>query len=111
MKLLLVDDEIKLLEALSYTLKKKGYVTDTATDGDTGLELAMSGIYDIIILDRMLPGLSGMDILQTIRKHSVNTPVLFLTARDSSEDRVAGLDAGATITWLSRFPRKNFWPG
>jgi DNA-binding response OmpR family regulator len=95
MKLLLVDDEVKLLDALAYALKKKGYVTDTATDGDMGLELAMSGFYDIIILDRMLPGLSGMDILQAIRKHSINTPVLFLTARDSAEDRVAGLDAGA----------------
>ncbi len=108
MKLLLVDDEIKLLEALSYTLKKKGYVTDTATDGDTGLELAMSGIYDIIILDRMLPGLSGMDILQTIRKHSVNTPVLFLTARDSSEDRVAGLDAGADDYLVKPFSTEEF---
>ncbi|MBV5350465.1 response regulator, partial [bacterium] len=84
MKLLLVDDEVKLLEALTYALKKKGYVTDTATDGDMGLELAMSGFYDIIVLDRMLPGLNGMDILQTLRKHSINTPVLFLTARDSA---------------------------
>lgn len=95
MKLLLVDDEPNLLEALSYTLRKKGYVVDTAANGDSGLELAMTGLYDIIVLDRMLPGQSGMEILQELRKNAINTPVLFLTARDSSEDRVAGLDAGA----------------
>jgi len=95
MKLLLVDDETKLLEALVHILKKNGYVADTAVDGDTGLELAMSGVYDVIILDRMLPGRTGMEILHEIRKHAINTPVLFLTARDSSADRVAGLDAGA----------------
>ncbi len=106
MKLLLVDDEIKLLEALSHTLKKSGYVTDTAADGDTGLELAMSGIYDIIILDRMLPGRTGMDILREIRQHSINTPVLFLTARDSSEDRVTGLDAGADDYLVKPFSKE-----
>lgn len=95
MKLLLVDDEKKLLEALAHILNKNGFVTDTAADGDTGLELALSGIHDIIILDRMLPGRNGMEILQELRAHSLTTPVLFLTARDSPEDRVRGLDAGA----------------
>ena len=95
MKLLLVDDEVKLLEALSHILKKNGYLTDTAADGETGLELAMTGIYDLIILDWMMPGKDGMAILKELRRNSVNTPVLFLTARDSAEDRVAGLDAGA----------------
>lgn len=95
MKLLLVDDEIHLLEALSHTLKKNGWVVDTAADGNTGMELAVSDVYDVIVLDRMLPGRTGMDILQELRKHSIITPVLFLTARDSAEDRVSGLDAGA----------------
>ena len=95
MKLLLVDDEGKLLEALSHILKKNGYLADTAADGETGLELAMTGIYDLIILDWMMPGKDGMAILKELRRNSVNTPVLFLTARDSAEDRVAGLDAGA----------------
>ena len=95
MKLLLVDDEVRLVEALSHTLKKNGYVVDSAIDGNTGFELASSGVYDVIILDRMLPERDGMSILQELRAHSINSPVLFLTARDSSEDRVAGLDAGA----------------
>lgn len=95
MKLLLVDDEVRLVEALSHTLKKSGYVVDTATDGNTGLEMASSGIYDIIVLDRMLPGRDGMSILKDLRAQLINTPVIFLTARDSSEDRVDGLDAGA----------------
>lgn len=83
MKLLLVDDEVKAARRSRFCIEEKGYVTDTAADGEMGLELAMSGFYDIIILDRMLPGLSGMDILQAIRKHSINTPVLFLTTRFS----------------------------
>ena len=95
MKLLLVDDEIKLLEALSHILKKNGYLTDTAADGETGLELAMTGVYDLIILDWMMPGKDGMTVLRELRRNSVSTPVLFLTARDSAENRVAGLDAGA----------------
>ena len=95
MKLLLVDDEIKLLEALSHILKKNGYLTDTAADGETGLELAMTGVYDLIILDWMMPGKDGMTVLRELRRNSLSTPVLFLTARDSAENRVAGLDAGA----------------
>ena len=95
MKLLLVDDEVRLVEALSHTLKKNGYVVDTAFDGLTGLELASCGIYDVIILDRMLPGCDGMSILKELRSQFINTPILFLTARDSAQDRVAGLDAGA----------------
>ena len=83
MKLLLVDDEVRLVEALSHTLKKNGYVVDTAIDGISGFELACSGIYDVIILDRMLPGRDGMSILQELRAQSINAPVLFLTARDS----------------------------
>ena len=95
MKLLLVDDEVRLVEALTHTLKKNGYVVDSATDGNTGLEMASSGVYDLIILDRMLPGRDGMSILKDLRAQLVNTPVIFLTARDSSEERVNGLDAGA----------------
>lgn len=95
MKLLLVDDEVRLVEALSHTLKKNGYVVDSAIDGNTGLEMASSGMYDIIVLDRMLPGRDGMSILKELRAQLVNTPIIFLTARDSAEERVDGLDAGA----------------
>lgn len=95
MKLLLVDDESKLVEALSYLLKKNGFVVDVAMDGETGIEMACTGAYDIIILDRMLPYLDGISLLKEFRKLGYNTPVLFLTAKDTPDDRVEGLNAGA----------------
>lgn len=95
MKLLLVEDEERVGEALSHILKKNGYVVDAATDGEQGLEMAATGIYDIIILDRMLPCLDGISLLKELRNMHLNTPVMFLTAKDSPQDRVEGLDAGA----------------
>lgn len=95
MRLLLVEDEKRFSEALAHLLKKNGYSVDVAADGDTGIEMAASGVYDIIILDRMLPRRSGMAILQEFRGLGFDTPVLFLTAKDAPKDRVEGLDAGA----------------
>lgn len=95
MRLLLVEDEERLSEALAYILKKNKYGVDTALDGISGQEMAESGIYDIIILDRMLPGKDGISILKELRKKGLKTPVLFLTAKDTVSDRVEGLDAGA----------------
>lgn len=95
MKLLLVEDEKKLIESLSHLLKKNGYVVDAALDGETGIEIAASGSYDVIILDRMLPSIDGLSLLREIRALGLDTPVLFLTAKDSTHDRVEGLDAGA----------------
>jgi DNA-binding response OmpR family regulator len=95
MKLLLVDDEKKLVEALSYLLKKNGFVVDAALDGEAGIEMACTGIYDIIILDRMLPNLDGLALLREFRRLGHETPILFLTAKDSPEDRAEGLNAGA----------------
>lgn len=95
MKLLLVEDEQKLSEALAHLLKKNGYVIDTASDGEIGLEMAIIGSYDIIILDRILPSLDGLTLLKTLREQGIETPLLFLTAKDSPLDRVEGLDAGA----------------
>ena len=95
MRLLLVEDEPKLLEALEYLLKRNGYAVDTAADGDSAMDLAASDVYDLLVLDWMLPGRSGLSIVQELRKSGIAVPVLFLTARDSLEDRVAGLDAGA----------------
>lgn len=95
MKLLIVDDESKLIEALAYLLKKSGYAVDTAMDGDTGIEMAVTGVYDLIILDCMLPRQNGIDLLKELRNLGLDTPVLFLTAKDAPEDRVEGLDAGA----------------
>ncbi|VBB09141.1 transcriptional regulatory protein c terminal [Lucifera butyrica] len=95
MKVLLVEDESKLIEALSHLLRKSGYVVDTASDGETGTEMASTGIYDVIVLDRMLPRRDGLSLLQEVRSMGIDTPVLMLTARDAPKDRVEGLNAGA----------------
>jgi len=95
MKLLLVEDEQRLSEALSHILKKKGYAVDCAFDGEAGLDMASTGVYDMLILDRMLPYLDGISLLKEFRLLGFDTPILFLTAKDSPKDRVEGLDAGA----------------
>ncbi len=95
MKILLVDDEVELTDPLSRLLGREGYDVDVATEGDSGLRLANQGKYDLLILDWMLPGISGLDICRTVRSRYDNTPVLFLTAKDTLDDRVDGLDAGA----------------
>ncbi len=95
MRLLLVEDEAKLAEALSYQLRHHSYLVDCRSNGEAGLESALSGIYDLLILDRMLPKLDGLTLLKEFRAQGHKTPVLFLTAKDTYQDRVAGLDAGA----------------
>jgi len=95
MKILIVEDEPKTGRYLSQGLAEAGYVADLANHGADGLHLASQRSYDLLILDVMLPGLSGWQILQTLRERGVPTPVLFLTARDQVEDRVKGLELGA----------------
>jgi two-component system, OmpR family, manganese sensing response regulator len=95
MKILLVDDEPALTEPLSRLLTREGYVVDVAIDGRSGGKLASMGNYDLLILDWMLPHFTGLQICQQLRDRSDPTPVLFLTAKDTLDDRVIGLDAGA----------------
>ena len=95
LKLLLVEDENKLVDSLSHLLKKNGFAVDAALDGQSGLELACTDMYDVIVLDRMLPKQDGIAVLKEFRSLGYDTPVLFLTAKDSPEDRAEGLDAGA----------------
>lgn len=95
MRLLLVEDEVSLADALAHILKKNKYEVDTFYDGEEGLDNALLNIYDLIILDRMLPSLNGVDILKGIRQAKLKTPVIFLTAMDGIYDRVTGLDHGA----------------
>lgn len=95
MRILLVEDDKRLSEALSYIFKKNRYAVDTAFDGITGQDMSDTGIYDVIILDRMLPGLEGVSILKSLRSNGIKAPVLMLTAKDTISDRVEGLDAGA----------------
>jgi two-component system, OmpR family, manganese sensing response regulator len=95
MKILLVDDEVELTDPLSRLLTREGYSIDAAYDGVNGSNLALLGDYDMLILDWMLPGKSGLEICQELRRQGKTTPVLFLTAKDTLDDRVQGLDAGA----------------
>ncbi|GAX37533.1 response regulator transcription factor [Nodularia sp. NIES-3585] len=95
MKILLVDDEVELTDPLSRVLTREGYSVDMAYDGATGSEFAVVGTYDLLILDWMLPGKTGLEICQEMRRQGKATPVLFLTAKDTLDDRVEGLDAGA----------------
>ena len=95
MRILLVEDEARLAEALEHILKKAGYKVDVSRDGAVGQDMAETDIYDVIILDRNLPEVEGVEILKHLRKAGITTPVIFLTAKDSIPNRVEGLDAGA----------------
>lgn len=95
MRILLVDDEVELTEPLSRVLKREGYNVDVAYAGATGSKLAANSGYDLLILDWMLPDKTGLEICQEVRRSGQTTPVLFLTAKDTIDDRVQGLDAGA----------------
>lgn len=95
MKVLIVEDEVRLAEALEQILIKNKYSVDVAYDGSTGLDNALSGIYDIIILDIMLPKMNGLEILKNIRENKLSTPIILLTAKDEISDKVKGLDYGA----------------
>ena len=93
-RILLVEDEEKLARMVELELKYEGYSVEKAFDGRKGLELALSGAFDLVLLDIMLPQLSGMEVLRRLRRES-QVPVIMLTARDSVVDKVSGLDSGA----------------
>ena len=95
MRILIVEDEYLLADSLSCLLKARGFETDTACDGETGAQYAELGIYDLLILDVMLPGMNGFELARSIRAKHNSTPILMLTARSEIEDRVEGLNAGA----------------
>lgn len=95
MRILVVEDEPKLNELIVNKLKLGHYTVDTCMDGRDALDYLRCAEYDTVILDIMLPGINGLEVLKTLRAQEKRTPVLLLTARDSIEDRVAGLDLGA----------------
>jgi DNA-binding response OmpR family regulator len=95
MKILVVDDEPDLLEQLRETLESQKYDVDTAQDGKSALDKLFDTIYDLVILDIMIPFIDGVAILREIRKAKIDTPVLMLTAKGSVEDKIKGLDCGA----------------
>lgn len=95
MNVLVVEDERNLADAIVKILEDEGYNAEATYDGKAGLTCAKSGFYDAIVLDVMLPGMSGYDVVNKMRHAGVSTPVLMLTARTSTEDKVRGLDSGA----------------
>jgi DNA-binding response OmpR family regulator len=95
MKVLVVEDEHKIATSLKKGLEQESYTVDVAFDGESGLDFALGEDYDIVILDRMLPGMDGLTICQKMREKGIHTPVLVLTAKGLIQDRVEGLDSGA----------------
>ncbi|MHA6531732.1 response regulator transcription factor [Paenibacillus sp. BAC0078] len=95
MRILIVEDEVHLAEALSQILKKMNYSVDAVHDGRSGLDYAQSGIYDLLLLDIMMPEMDGITVLKKLRSEGVSTPVIMLTAKGEISDMVTGLDYGA----------------
>lgn len=95
MRVLIVEDEKMLADSLAFLLRSKGFETETAYDGETGADFAELGIYDLLILDVMMPGLDGYALARKVRARRCSTPILMLTAKSELEDRIEGLNAGA----------------
>ena len=95
MRLLIVEDEVRLADTLRQLLNRQGYTADVYYDGVSGLDNAMTGIYDLMVLDVMLPGINGFQVVKKLREAGVATPVLMLTAKSDVSDRIHGLDCGA----------------
>jgi two-component system OmpR family response regulator len=94
-QILLIEDDTRLSALVADRLRGEGHTAETAADGDEGLRLASSGRFDMAVVDVMLPGMDGLHVASTLRERGVTTPILMLTARDTVDDRVAGLRAGA----------------
>lgn len=95
MKILIVEDDVHLLKTMKTLFEEEGYLVDLTDCGEEGCYMAEQGIYDLVVLDMMLPGMDGLKIVRSVRAKQVVTPILFVTARDSVEDMVKGLDSGA----------------
>ncbi len=94
-QILVVEDDVRLAQALCRILEEGGYGADAVHDGQSGLDYAKSGIYDVVILDVMLPKMDGFTVVAELRRANVSTPVLLLTAKDAVPDKINGLDSGA----------------
>jgi len=95
MYVLVVEDERRLVQLIRRVLEEEGHTVDVAYDGEEGLHMGLEGTHDVLVLDIMLPQMNGLDVCKNLRRERIDTPVLLLTALDSVDDRVAGLDAGA----------------
>ena len=106
MRVLIVEDEIRLADTLQDLLDLNGYTSDICHDGESGLDNALSAIYDVILLDVMLPRMDGFTVLRKLRQTGCSTPVLMLTARSDISDKVTGLDSGADYYLTKPFDPK-----
>ena len=95
MKILVIEDEKMLADSIQEMLQRKGFQVEAVYDGETGKEYAELGIYDLLILDVMMPKMDGYEVARQVRMHRCNTPILMLTAKSDVQDRIAGLNAGA----------------
>ena len=95
MKILIIEDDIKIINFLKKGLEEECYTVDSSTNGDEGLYLASVNEYDLILLDIMLPIKDGMEVCKSLRASNIQTPIIMLTAKDSIEDKIKGLDIGA----------------
>lgn len=95
MKILIVEDEVRLAQALEQIMKQEGYECNVVHDGEDGLYYALLGIYDVIVLDVMMPKLNGFEVVKKIRENKLSTPVIMLTAKGEIDDKINGLDYGA----------------
>lgn len=106
MRILLVEDEIKMSDAISYILKEHKYQVDVVYDGESALNYGLRDIYDLIILDIMLPKRNGLDVLRGLREEGINTPIIMLSAKGEIDDKVKGLDYGADDYLTKPFERE-----
>ena len=106
MKILIIEDEVLLADSLKTMLESKGFEVETIYDGKEGEEYALLGIYDLLILDVMLPSINGYKLAQNVRSKRISTPILMLTAKSALEDRIEGLNAGADYYLTKPFDQR-----
>lgn len=95
MRLLIIEDEKEIADGITGILKNEGFSSDAVYDGEEGLEYILSGAYDLVLLDIMLPGLNGFEIIKKVRAKGIATPIILLTAKSQTDDKIHGLDLGA----------------
>jgi two-component system response regulator QseB len=110
-RLLLAEDEPGLAGMLAELLAGEGYVVEVAADGQAMLHLGLTRPFDVLVVDRALPAIDGLDVLARLRSRGLTTPALMLTARGALADRVRGWTPAPTTTWLSRSRSRSCWPG
>ena len=108
MKILIIEDEKLLADSLKALLEKKGFDVECVYDGESGEEYAETGVYDLLILDVMMPKMNGFDVAKKVRSKRCGTPILMLTARSGLEDRIQGLNAGADYYLTKPFDTREF---